>query len=93
MNHHADFELVSNDKNERLTIIIDRVVESNGRNTLKGNIQLDSNKTLIKYKTSDLSIKFTEGELNVEEVSKKTGVVKLKAKELCTLKKISLMIA
>ncbi len=86
MNHDADFELVSDDKNERLTVIIDGL-DGKGKDILKGNVQLGSNSTLITYKKGDLSISFSEGELNIEEISKTSGVVRLKAKGLCTIKK------
>lgn len=86
MNHDADFELVSDDKNERLTVIIDGL-DGKGKDILKGNVQLGSNSTLITYKKGDLSISFSEGELNIEEISKISGVVRLKAKGLCTIKK------
>lgn len=86
MNHDADFELVSDDKSERLTVIIDGL-DGKGKDILKGNVQLGSNSTLITYKKGDHSISFSEGELNIEEISKTSGVVRLKAKGLCTIKK------
>ncbi len=86
MNHDADFEIVSSNKEERLTVIIDGL-DSKGKDNLSGNVRFSETTSLVTYKKGNLSISFTEGELNIEEVSKASGLVKLKANGLCTIKK------
>jgi hypothetical protein len=86
MNHDADFEIVSNGKAERLTVIIDGL-DGKGKDNLSGSVRFGETTSLVTFKKGDLLISFTEGDLIVEEVSKATGVVKLKANGLCTIKK------
>lgn len=86
MNHDADFEIVSGKKEERLTVIIDGL-DGKGKDNISGNTRFGETASLATFKKGELSISFTEGELNVEEVSRASGMVKLKANGLCTLKK------
>ncbi|MEZ4951435.1 MAG: hypothetical protein R2879_04710 [Saprospiraceae bacterium] len=86
MNHDADFEIVSNGKAERLTVIIDGL-DGKGKDKLSGTVRFGETNSLVTFKKGDLLISFTEGELIVEEVAKATGLAKLKASGLCTIKK------
>lgn len=86
MNHDADFEIVSSNKEERLTVIIDGL-DGKGKDNLSGDVHFSETASLVTYKKGNLSISFTKGKLNVEEVSKASGLVKLKANGLCTIKK------
>ncbi|MCB0663368.1 MAG: hypothetical protein KDC24_11555, partial [Saprospiraceae bacterium] len=52
-----------------------------------GNVRFGETTSLVTFKKGDLLISFSEGELNIEEVSKATGLVKLNASGLCTIKK------
>src|SRR5690606_16979162 len=77
INHNCDFETVCCNREERLTFIIVGV-DGKEKDNLSGDVRLGETVSLATYKKGNLSISFTEGESNVEEVSAASGLVRLK---------------
>lgn len=83
--HDGNFRIQSEDESESLTVVIDGF-NAKGKNLIKGTTSIHKNNTTILYKKGLLEIRFINGELNVSEVSKDSGKVKLTAKGTCTIK-------
>lgn len=86
MNHDADLKINSIDKDKGLTIIIDGL-QGKGKESMSGTVRFEDSSSLVTFKEGDLQINFTEGDLEIEDISKKSGRVKLKANGKCTVKK------
>ncbi|MCB0335724.1 MAG: hypothetical protein KDD62_05440 [Bdellovibrionales bacterium] len=86
MGHDANLELVSGNNDKRLSVIIDGL-QGKGKESLTGEVRFEETSSLVSFKEGELQINFTEGLLRIEEVSKKSGSVKLKASGKCTVKK------
>lgn len=81
----GNFRIASIEKDKSVTIVIDGL-GMKGQDFISGKVKFEKNNSLALFKDGDTEIRFINGDLEIHEVDKKTGVVSVSASGKCTVK-------